>query len=40
MRDIGATIGLVGSLPPGVRLTTQEVRVCLVTLVTRHAEAP
>ena len=40
MRDIGAIIGLVGSLSPEVRVTTPEVRVCLVTLVMRHAEAP
>ena len=42
MRDIGrgAIIGMVGRMPPGALVTTQEVRVSLVTIVTRHAEAP
>ena len=37
--QICSIINLVGSLFPGARVTTQEVRVCLVTLVMRHAEA-
>ena len=38
MRDIAmVVIGVVESMPGWV---TMEVRVCLVTLVTRHAEAP
>ena len=37
--QICSIINLVGSLSPGARVTTQEVRVCLVTLVMRHAEA-
>ena len=38
MRDIArVAIGVVGSMQG---LVTTEVRVCLVTAVTRHAEAP